>query len=1085
MKKRFLTLTLGLTLLTAGGLLFASRLHPAARAQVGPARAAPQVSRAVRHAKTGAVRDFVRPRAAGVTDRIKGERPRRQIRRVTNQGLPRGQNREGATHGTDAAVQDSFATNAVTREPLISAPEASFEGLSSDDNAAAFDFRVVPPDTVGDVGPNHYVQAVNLLVRVYDKSGAPLTAPFKMSHLFAPLGAPGGTTDNGDPVVLYDQAADRWLISIPSATAPFHQCIAISATSDPTGSYHLYAFQMPNNKFNDYPHFGVWPDGYYMTDHQFTDGSGFSGTGVFAFDRARMLAGDPSASYIYFDLASNDGGMLPADWDGTTAPPAGAPNLFAEFTAGEFGDPSDAMRFWAFHADFAAPANSTFTQTALVPVAAFNPTGPGGLAIEQPAPATSSNYLDAIQDRLMNRLQYRNFGTHESLVVTHTVNVGTGTSVAEHRAGVRYYEFRRVGAGNWAVNEQATFAPADGLNRWMGSAAMNGQGDLAVGYSVSSASVFPGIRYAGRLASDPPGGLFQGEATLIDGSGSQTSTSGRWGDYSSINVDPSDDCTFWYTAEYYPATSGGGWHTRVGKFKVGTCSGVVGPPPTPTPTPTPTLVNVALSSNGGVATASSTLDAGRHPSAAINGDRRGLHWGSDPATGSGWTDSTGNSFPDWIEVTFAGPRTIHEVSAFGLQNNYQSPVEPTEEMTSSTYTLTSFKVEYWTGTAWALVPGGSVTGNNKVWRKLTFNPLSTTKVRLTVNAAGSGYSRVTELEVWGELPPGPRANHALSSNGAVATATSTLEAGRHPSAAINGDRRGLHWGSDPATGSGWTDATGNSFPDRLEVAFPGPRTVDEVSVVGLQDNFQSPVEPTESQTSSTYALTSFLVEYWTGSAWAAVPGGNVTGNNKVWRKFTFSPVDTTRVRLTVSAALASYSRVVEFEAWGPAPSGPPPRVNVAASANGATATASSTLDSTRLPIAAINGDRKGLHWGSGPATDGSGWTDSTKNAFPDRLEVAFAGSKTISEVSVFGLQDSFQSPADPTEAMTSATYALQDFDVEYWTGSAWAVVPGGSVTGNDKVWRKVTFPALTTTKIRVSVKKALANYSRVVEVEAY
>ena len=575
MKKRFLILTLGLALPAACGLLFASRLHPAARAQVGTSPAAPQVSRAVRHAKTGAVRDFARPRVPGVNDRIKSERARRRIRRVPNHGLPREKNREGATHGTDAAIQDSFPTNAVTHEPLISAPEASFEGLSSDDNVAAFDFRVVPADPVGDVGPNHYVQAVNLLVRVYDKTGTPLTAPFKTSQLFAPLGAPCGTTDTGDPVVLYDQAADRWLITQPRASAPFYQCIAISTTADPTGSYHVYSFQMPNNKFNDYPHLGVWPDGYYMTDHQFTDGFSFSGTGVFAFDRAKMLVGDPSASFIYFDLAADDGGMLPSDWDGTTPPPPGAPNVFAQFTAGEFGDPSDAMRFWAFHADFATPANSTFTQTALVPVAAFNPASPGGLDIEQPSPATSSNYLDSIQDRLMNRLQYRNFGTHESLVVTHTVNVGTGTTAATHRAGVRYYEFRRLGAGNWAVNEQATLAPNDGINRWMGSAAMNGQGDLAVGYSVSSATVFPGIRYAGRLANDPPNSLAQGEAVLINGSGSQTSTSGRWGDYSSINVDPVDDCTFWYTTEYYSASSAAGWRTRIGKFKVGGC----GPPP--------------------------------------------------------------------------------------------------------------------------------------------------------------------------------------------------------------------------------------------------------------------------------------------------------------------------------------------------------------------------------------------------------------------------------------------------------------------------------------------------------------------------
>jgi len=498
-------------------------------------------------------------------------------------------------------------------------------------------------------------------------------------------------------------------------------------------------------------------------------------------------------------------------------------------------------------------------------------------------------------------------------------------------------------------------------------------------------------------------------------------------------------------------------------------------------------VNYALASNGATATASSTLDSTRLPVAAINGDRRGLHWGSGPTNGSGWTDSTKDSFPDWLEVTFAGgPKTINEVSVFGLQDSFQSPVEPTEALASTAYALTGFKVEYWTGSAWALVPGGTVAGNDKVWRKLTFAPLSTAKIRVVVSGARANYSRVAEVEAWG--PPAAaateRANHALSSNGATASATSTLDATRLPLAAINGDRKGLHWGSDPATGSGWTDRTANSFPDRLEVAFPGPRTVDEVSVFGLQDNFQSPAEPTEAAASSSYALTSFTVEYWTGSAWALVPGGTVAGNNKVWRKLTFAPLTTTKLRLSVNAALGSYSRVAEFEAWGPADSGPPPRVNVAASASGATATATSTLDSTRLPLAAINGDRRGLHWGSDPAT-GSGWTDKTGGSFPDRLEVTFAGPKTIGEISVFGLQDNFSSPVEPTEAMTSSAYALQDFDVEYWTGSAWALVPGGQVVGNDKVWRKLTFPALTTAKVRVSVRRAAANYSRVVEVEAY
>lgn len=471
---------------------------------------------------------------------------------------------------------------------LIPVPSLSFDGLSSQDNADAFaGGRFYPPDPNGDVGPNHYVQSVNLLVRVYSKTGTALTAPFKMSSLFASLGGLCSTNDNSDPIVLYDPLADRWLLSQlafdgNTGLPPYHQCIAISKTADPTAAYFLYDFEMPGSNFNDYPKLGVWSDGYYMSDNQFTFpfGGSFVGAGVFAFDRAKMLAGNPAASFIYFNLGTSYGGMLPADVDGTLAPPAGTPNYFAMFSATLFGDVSDAMRLFSFHADFANPSASTFTERPESPiaVAAFDPRSPNTAnVIEQPAPATTKMYLDSIQDRLMHRLAYRNFGgTRESLVVTHTVNVGPDPSTtAGHQAAVRYYEFRRsLPGGSFTVPEQATFAP-DTDNRWMGSAAMDSQGNIAVGYSVSSKSTFPSIRYAGRLASDPPNGLFQGEAVLAVGSGVQRGTAGRWGDYSALSVDPSDDCTFWYTTEYYTAASQAssevGWLTRVGSFKFPNC----------------------------------------------------------------------------------------------------------------------------------------------------------------------------------------------------------------------------------------------------------------------------------------------------------------------------------------------------------------------------------------------------------------------------------------------------------------------------------------------------------------------------------
>ena len=482
---------------------------------------------------------------------------------------------------------EALAASVQSSAPALNIPAPAsppFEGLSNADNAnhPAIGIRVVPPDTVGDVGPNHYVQATNLLFRVFDKSGNPLTPPQPISVLFAGLGPPCSNTDDGDPIVLYDSFADRWIITqfMVSGLTPLSQCFAISKTGDPTGAYFTYRFEMPNLKFPDYPKFGIWPDGYYWSDNQFNvAGTTFLGVGVFAANRAKLLAGDPTANFIFFDLQTavvNARNMLPSDADGLIPPPAGAPNIFSYFNANEFAGETDSLRLYEFHADFNNPANSTFTQRAdsPLPVAAFDPRDPTGLDdIEQPPPSGATSALDSISDRLMHRLQYRNFGTHESLILNHTVNVGTGVTTATHQAGIRYYELRRVPGGNWTVNEQATFAP-DTANRWLGSAAMDNRGNLAVGYSVSSTTVFPSIRYAGRLATDPPNGLFQGENTLQPGGFSQVATSSRWGDYSALNVDPTDDCTFWYTNEYYGADDPATvieWRTKIGKFKFAQC----------------------------------------------------------------------------------------------------------------------------------------------------------------------------------------------------------------------------------------------------------------------------------------------------------------------------------------------------------------------------------------------------------------------------------------------------------------------------------------------------------------------------------
>ena len=488
-------------------------------------------------------------------------------------------NAPGTPDAALAAVPGKKGSRGSLAPQVMPTPDVSFNGVGNPEGCGG----CLPPDTNGEIGRTQFVQTVNTAYRVWDRTGTPSIPTMTLGSIWAALPGVCANTNDGDPIVMYDQLADRWLISqfCWSVAVPNHQIIAISKTGDAVGAYYLYDFVMPNIKFNDYPHFGIWPDGYYMTDNQFNQaGTAFQGAGVFAFDRSKMLAGDPTASYVYFDKAEGCagngatcqfGGLLPADIDGYVTPPAGTPNTIMQFEADEFGNGQvDSLRILDFHVDFATPANSTLTPhgTGLLSVAAFDPREvPSGSRNIVPQPAGSA--LDVISDRLMFRLAYRNFGDHESLVLNHSVNAATNPAF---RAGVRYYELRRpTTAAAWAVQEQATMAGAAGdvEHRWMGSTAQNNAGSQAVAYSVSGAATFPSVRYAGRLAADPAGSLAQGEATMVAGAGAQTSTSGRWGDYSDLTVDPLDDCAFWFTQEYYSATSGANWNTRIGSFKFG------------------------------------------------------------------------------------------------------------------------------------------------------------------------------------------------------------------------------------------------------------------------------------------------------------------------------------------------------------------------------------------------------------------------------------------------------------------------------------------------------------------------------------
>ena len=475
-------------------------------------------------------------------------------------------NREGSAgaSGPDAALQSAA--------PEASAPATGedFEGINNVNG-------VLPPDTNGDIGPNHYVQVVNLSFAVFDRSGSTLYGPMDINTLWQGFGGPCETTNDGDPVVLYDHLADRWMMSqfaLPRyPRGPFYQCLAVSQTADPLGAWYRYEFTISQDKLNDYPKFGVWPDGYYMSINQFKCSMLFcnwAGQGVVAFERTQMLSGQP-ARMVYFDLYNLDpnlGGMLPSELDGP-APPSGAPNVFAQIDDNTWGYSPDQLQVWEFRVDWTNPSASTFTHAASLGTAGFdsNLCGYSRNCIPQPG----GTNVDALSDRLMYRLQYRNFGDHQSLVVDHAVDVN-----GSDRAGIRWYELRNSGGG-WSVYQQSTYSP-DANHRWMGSIAMNSAGDIGLGYSVSSTSTFPSIRFTGRLDGDAPGAMTQGEGTIIGGSGYQQHSAGRWGDYSSMSVDPVDDCTFWYTQEYYASIGSAPWQTRIGSFKLRDCGPVDNPP---------------------------------------------------------------------------------------------------------------------------------------------------------------------------------------------------------------------------------------------------------------------------------------------------------------------------------------------------------------------------------------------------------------------------------------------------------------------------------------------------------------------------
>ncbi len=328
-------------------------------------------------------------------------------------------------------------------------------------------------------------------------------------------------------------------------------------------------------------------------------------------------------------------------------------------------------------------------------------------------------------------------------------------------------------------------------------------------------------------------------------------------------------------------------------------------PPVP---PVTGRVNLALPSSGAVMSGSSTYGAAFAANGANNGDRKGSAWGA----GGGWNDATADVWGDWLQADFGTAKSVGEINVFTVQDAYANPAEPTEAMTFTQYGITDFEVQYWTGTAWETVPGGSVTGNIRVWRRFAFTPVVTSKIRVLVLGGLGGFSRVTELEAYTQAGAATAVNHAARANGGVAFASSVYAANFPVAAVIDGERRGVNWGS----GGGWNDATGDSWPDTVQVNFSGSKTITEIDVYTVQDGYTSPQEPTEAMTFGLYGITDFDVQAWNGAAWVTVPGGSVTGNDRVWRKFTFAALTTTSIRVVVTRALGGYSRITEIEAFG-------------------------------------------------------------------------------------------------------------------------------------------------------------------------
>ena len=455
-----------------------------------------------------------------------------------------------ASNQPDALAQHEILPDVGTTNLL------NFDGLGGTESGS-----VEPPDTNGAAGTTQFVETANLSYAVYDKAtGSKLLGPVRLNVIWSGFGGLCQTVAGGDPVVLWDRAAQRWLVTELAYNGSFSSnflCMAVSTSADATGSYNRYAFSF-GTSLPDYPKYAIWPDAYYVSVNIFANsGSNFAGAEPCAFDRNAMLSGG-TATMVCFTPKITNFGFLPSDWDGATAPPSGAPNHYMELFS------STRLEQFDFHVDFVNTNNSTFTGPTVITVTSWIAACGGGACVPQPSPGEP---LDTLGDRLMHRAGYRNFGDHETITLSHSVKPGTGTTAV---SALRWYELRATPVGGtFSVFQSGTFQHPK-VTLWMPGIAMDKVGDIAIGSSASSTTVKPSTIYTGRTPTDPTGKL-ESPFVVVGGTGVQTAGGSRWGDYSSMSIDPTDDCTFWFSGEYYKTTSAANWATRINSFKFPGC----------------------------------------------------------------------------------------------------------------------------------------------------------------------------------------------------------------------------------------------------------------------------------------------------------------------------------------------------------------------------------------------------------------------------------------------------------------------------------------------------------------------------------